>query len=689
TAAGITYGEDLSLATLSGGTASVAGSFDYDDNTITPNAGTYSADLTFTPTDASNYNTVAGNIDVTVAKATPTVTVWPTAAGITYGEDLSLATLSGGTASVAGSFDYDDNTITPNTGTYSADLIFTPADATNYNTVAGNIGVLVSKATPTVNSWPTAAGIPYGDDLSTATLSGGAASVAGSFAYDDNTIIPDVGIYSAALTFTPTDGSNYNTVSGNINVNVYDLATVTTNAATELAAKTVTVNGIVNANNASTVVTFEYGLTDSYGTSIVAVQSPCSGITNTDVNADISGLTPNTTCHYRVVGVNDAGTSNGSDLTFTTLSQDPIVTTDAASDIESSGAILNGTVNANDLSTTVTFEYGLTEAYGTTVTADQSPVTGTTDTDVSVSITELIPNTTYHFRVVGVNSEATTNGSDLTFMTLSQDPIATTNAASDIEPTGAILNGTVNANDYSTSVTFEYGLTIDYGNTVTADQSPVTGTTDTDVSVSIADLAPNTTYHFRVNGESLGGTSNGDDQTFTTDKYSQTITFDALVDKTTDDVDFDPGATSSLGLDITYFSDNDLVATIVNNQVHIVGAGTTNIIAAQLGNDTVYAAAPVDQTLTVTQATGIKETELAKFNMYPNPATDILTIDIENISYSENIEISIIDLNGKIVYSENIENSNCKINISDYTAGLYFVELKTPGNIHKRKLIIE
>lgn len=251
------------------------------------------------------------------------------------------------------------------------------------------------------------------------------------------------------------------------------------------------------------------------------------------------------------------------------------------------------------------------------------------------------------------------------------------------------MNGTINANDYSTTVTFEYGLTTDYGNTVTADQSPVTGTTDTDVSVSITDLTPDTTYHFRVNGESLGGTSNGDDQTFTTDKYSQTITFDALVDKTTDDTDFDPGAISSLGLDITYYSNNDQVATIVNNQVHIVGVGTTIITASQLGNDTVHVATTVDQSLTVTQATGIKETELAKFNMYPNPAIDLITINIENISYSDNIEISIIDLNGRIVYHKNIENSNCKINVSDYSAGLYFVELKTSGNIHKRKLIIE
>jgi phosphodiesterase/alkaline phosphatase D-like protein len=79
---------------------------------------------------------------------------------------------------------------------------------------------------------------------------------------------------------------------------------------------------------------------------------------------------------------------------------------------------LNGTVNANGNSTTVTFEYGATTAYGTTVAADQSPVSGSTDSTVSVTIGGLLPGTTYHYRVVGQNSSGTTFGADSTFATL-------------------------------------------------------------------------------------------------------------------------------------------------------------------------------------------------------------------------------------------------------------------------------
>jgi hypothetical protein len=86
--------------------------------------------------------------------------------------------------------------------------------------------------------------------------------------------------------------------------------------------------------------------------------------------------------------------------------------------ISASGATLNGTVNANGSSTTVTFEYGTDTSYGTTVAADQSPGTGSTDTAVSATLSGLLPSTTYHFRVVGQNASGTTLGANTTFATL-------------------------------------------------------------------------------------------------------------------------------------------------------------------------------------------------------------------------------------------------------------------------------
>ena len=194
----------------------------------------------------------------------------------------------------------------------------------------------------------------------------------------------------------------------------------------------------------------------------------------------------------------------------------PSATTGAATGVSNAGATLNGIVNAKGSSTTVTFEYGTDAGYGTTVTADQSPVTGSTDTAVSKTIGGLAPDTTYHYRVVGVNADGTTNGVDITFTTLPDAPSATTGVATAVSSSSATLNGVVNAKGSSTTVTFEYGTDAGYGTTVTADQSPVTGSTDTAVSKTIGGLAPDTTYHYRVVVVNAVGTTNGVDITFTT-----------------------------------------------------------------------------------------------------------------------------------------------------------------------------
>ena len=82
-------------------------------------------------------------------------------------------------------------------------------------------------------------------------------------------------------------------------------------------------------------------------------------------------------------------------------------------------------------------------------------------------------------------------------------------------------------------------------------------------------------------------------------KANQTITFGAIPTKATTDADFNPGATASSGLTVTYTSSNTSVATIVSGLIHIVGAGTSTITASQTGNSNYNVATSVDQTLTV------------------------------------------------------------------------------------------
>lgn len=85
-------------------------------------------------------------------------------------------------------------------------------------------------------------------------------------------------------------------------------------------------------------------------------------------------------------------------------------------------------------------------------------------------------------------------------------------------------------------------------------------------------------------------------------KTDQTITFNPLAPKTYGDADFNPGATASSGLQISYSSDNTVLASIVNNNVHIAGAGSANITAQQTGDDFFNAATTVQQPLTINKA---------------------------------------------------------------------------------------
>ena len=293
--------------------------------------------------------------------------------------------------------------------------------------------------------------------------------------------------------------------------------TVTTQAVSAIAATTATGNGNITSLGVPNPT--------AHGVCWNTAGTPTTADSVTDLgrasatgafSAAMNGLTANTTYHVRAYATNSAGTVYGGEVSFASSAIAPTAVTAAASGITTTGAILNGTVNANNQSSSVTFEYGLTAAYGTSISATPSPVSGISATPVSGGITGLFPNSIYHFRVVAENATGTTFGSDLTFTTLAAAPTVATLAASTVTPAGATLNGTVNANNQSTTVIFEYGLTTAYGTTVNADQSPLSGSAATSVYRAVGGLVPEVTYHYRVVGQNATGTAYGTDQAFTT-----------------------------------------------------------------------------------------------------------------------------------------------------------------------------
>ncbi|MCX6283763.1 MAG: right-handed parallel beta-helix repeat-containing protein [Bacteroidetes bacterium] len=328
--------------------------------------------------------------------------------------------------------------------------------------------------------------------------------------------MPHAGVYIPAL---PTDYAGVNRTNPP-DIGAYEFTAspaITTQGASSLTNTGAVINGNANAKGTIFNLFFDFGLTNAYGTSVAASPASISGSTISPMNATLGSLSPLTTYHYRARGLTSGGlTVYGNDLTFTTAPDPPAVITTAASSITSGGSTLNGTVNSNGGSSVVTFQYGLTASYGSTVTAVQSPVTGATVTNVNAAITGLLPNNTYHYRAVATNISGTTYGNDLSFTTNPVVATVITKLASSVGTNSAQMNGSVNPNYASTTVSFEWGLTNTYGNTVAAIPGNVSGSSPTDVYASISGLAWVTTYHYRCVGNNAAGIANGSDLTFTT-----------------------------------------------------------------------------------------------------------------------------------------------------------------------------
>ncbi len=261
TASAITLGKALSTSKLSGGVASVPGTFAFTSPSTIPAAtGSYSASVTFAPIDTTHYTTVTGTVNVIVNAATTDIagaTVAAIASQTYTGSAITpkpVVTYGATTLAVGINYglSYTNNT---NVGTATVTL-------TGLSPYTGTKAVTfqIVKATPTVTTWPTASAITLGKALSTSKLSGGVASVAGTFAFTSPSTIPAAtGSYSASATFTPTNATNYNAVTGKVSVTVNaagapTISNVVPAAGPAVGGNTVTITGTNLAN--TTAVTF-------------------------------------------------------------------------------------------------------------------------------------------------------------------------------------------------------------------------------------------------------------------------------------------------------------------------------------------------------------------------------------------------------------------------------------------------
>jgi DNA-binding beta-propeller fold protein YncE len=279
----------------------------------------------------------------------------------------------------------------------------------------------------------------------------------------------------------------------------------------------------VNPELANTTYYFQYGPTTSYGAGSAPVPSetiPAASLrseANSQVSTNVIGLAGSATYHYRVVAVNASGTTYGADQTFTTPPAAPAVSTGAVTALTQHSADLTGVVNPETLETSYYYQFGPTTEYGRS--APSSPGiaigSGSSDRPAPLTLAQLTPGTTYHYRLVATSADGTGYGEDREFTTpAEQPPSVATGQASAVSSNAATISGTVDPRQASTAYRFEYGIDTSYGGKAFGTVSPQQGVQT--ILLSLAGLQPATVYHYRLVASNSGGVAAGGDQTFTT-----------------------------------------------------------------------------------------------------------------------------------------------------------------------------
>lgn len=74
------------------------------------------------------------------------------------------------------------------------------------------------------------------------------------------------------------------------------------------------------------------------------------------------------------------------------------------------------------------------------------------------------------------------------------------------------------------------------------------------------------------------------------------------------------------------------------------------------------------------------------FNIFPNPANDIVTVSGVN---ADNYTVEVVDLVGKVMNTQRFSANNAKVNVSELNAGIYIVRVKADGQVGAQKITVE
>ena len=195
--------------------------------------------------------------------------------------------------------------------------------------------------------------------------------------------------------------------------------TVITEAPTEAGPTKATLNGSVNPEGLPvSSCLFEYGTSTAYESTVPCEADPGAGKAPVAVAAKLTGLSSDTTYHYRILAGNENGPSLGADESFTTPG--PGLHGSGVIDVSSDAATFQATIDPHGAPTSFYFQYGTSSALGQSAPAAPGLSLGAGEGDVEVTpqhVQGLSPGTLYHYRVVAVSGKEEFPGPEQTFST--------------------------------------------------------------------------------------------------------------------------------------------------------------------------------------------------------------------------------------------------------------------------------
>ncbi len=525
----------------------------------------YDESTTATISGTATLNGVVGSEDVTLT-GSPTATFASSAVGVGISVAVTGYSLTGA--------DVANYTLTQ--PTLSASIIsntptlFASGTLAAVNATYGSASATPSSFSVSAQSLTNAISVtaPTGFEVSLSSASDYAASV--TFGAAGN--VSSTNVY-VRLTATNAIGS----YSGNIEISSTDATTLTVaTASSTVSQKQLTISGLTgvdktynNSTDASVSGTAE--LIGIVGSEDVSLNS--SAATYAFANANVGTNKSITVLGYAL---------NGTASSNYTLAQ--------PSGITASINKADQTISAIAESQTISFGDA---PYSVATTATSGLTVAYSSSNTSVA-------------TVATNGLVTIVGAGTATITASQSGNSNYNAATPVTQvvTVAQANQTITAitssvtktygdATYSVATTATSGLTVTYSSDNTAVATVDSNGLVTIIGVGIANITAaqdgNTNYSAAVSVS----------QELTVSKASQTITFNALTNKTTADSAFNLTLNASSGLPITYTSSNTAVATISGNTVTILSSGSTTITASQDGNAFYDAATSVSQVQTI------------------------------------------------------------------------------------------